>query len=173
MLTISFYLATMTARQLTKRDSELSISQRWAEVLDGDKSGFEICMVPKIGRGIKTTRKFEHNEILMRYFGDVISEEEACRREALGPDEGHFYMYKFIVKEKTYVLDATREDGTYGRLINHSKKRPNVRAKPMEIDGVPAIVFVPITELEVGVELRYDYGERRKHVIEKNPWLLK
>lgn len=163
----------MTARVLGKQDSERTKADRWSDVLRGDKSGFEVCMVPKIGRGIKTTRPFEKNEILMRYFGEVITEKECDRRESLGPEEGHFYVYKFIVKGKAYVLDATVEDGTYGRLMNHSRKKPNVRAKPVEIGGRPAIIFVAMRDLEAGVELRYDYGERRPEVIEKNPWLKK
>lgn len=163
----------MTARQQQIIDRDRMMENRWADVLNGDKEGFEVCLVPKIGRGIKTTKKFEHNEVLMRYFGEIISEEELFRREQAGPDEGHFYTYIFHVKQKKYVVDATVDDGSYGRLINHSKKHPNVRAKPVEIDGAPAIVFLALGDIEAGVELRYDYGERRKEIIEKNPWLLK
>lgn len=161
----------MTARQHATYNNTREKNDRWEAVLAGDKSGFEVCHVPGMGRGIKTTRPFMHKEILMRYFGQIISEEEAQRREDRGPKVGHFYRYKFKVSEKKYVLDATSDDGTFGRLINHSKKKPKVWAKPVEIDGSPAIVFVAMGDIESGIELRYDYGERRKHVIKDNPWL--
>lgn len=161
----------MTARVLVIENSRREKADRWRDVLRGDKTGFEVCIVPKIGRGIKTTKRFQQKEVLMRYFAELITAEELARREARGPKEGHFYRYKFQFQQKTYFLDATREDGTYGRLMNHSKRNPNVRAKPVEIDGGPAIIFVAMRDLEVGEELRYDYGERDPEVVEANPWL--
>lgn len=160
-----------TARLLSTDDQTQSKARRWQEVLDGDTSGFEICTVPNIGRGIKTTRAFKSGDILMRYFAELVSKEEFYRRENQGPEEGHFYRYVFKHKEQRHYLDATAEDGTYGRLINHSKKKANVLPKPVEIDGMPAVIFVAKVDLEVGVELRYDYGERRKSVIRRNSWL--
>lgn len=140
-------------------------------MLAGDKSGFEVCQVPQIGRGIKTTRSFKQNEVLMRYFGEVVTEREARRRERAGPQVGHFYRFNFRFHEKQYVLDATVEDGSYGRLINHSKKNANVVPKAIEIDGNPAIYFQAKVDIEAGVELRYDYAVHDKEVLEANPWL--
>lgn len=162
-----------TARLRTIAHNRDSKNSRWNEVLSGDKSGFEVCQVPRIGRGIRTTRAFKQNEVLMRYFGEVVTEKEAVRREKRGPKRGCFYRYTFHVDQQRYVLDATREDGTFGRLINHSKKNPNVLAKPVKIDGEPAIIFKAMVDIDPGVELRYDYGERDKEVLEENPWLKK
>lgn len=39
---------------------------RFRDVIIGDQSGFEVCMVPGMGRGVKVTRDFKHNEILMK-----------------------------------------------------------------------------------------------------------
>lgn len=163
----------LTVRQEVIHQKSQEIEDRWERVLAGDVSGLEVCTVKDIGRGIKTTRFFKRNEVIMRYVGEVVTLREALRRELAGPEEGHFYRYDFKVNMKPYVLDASREDGTYGRLINHSRKNPNVQPKPFTLDGTPAIFFKALVDIEAGVELRYDYGERRKHILEANPWLKK
>lgn len=53
-------------------------------------------------------------------------------------------MFYFKVKTKRYCIDATEEDIMFGpaRLINHSRKNPNVVPKALEIDGCPRLFFV-------------------------------
>lgn len=160
-----------TDRQATISRNDEDEESRFQRVLAGCTSGFEICQVEGIGRGIRTTRPFKRNDLLLRYFGDVVTEQEAKRRENAGPLVGHFYRYNFRALEKPWVLDATREDGSFGRLINHSKKHPNVKPKPIVVDGVPAVVFKALVDIGAGTELRYDYGIRKKEVLEANPWL--
>lgn len=130
-------------------------------------------MVPRIGRGIRTTRVFKRHDVLLRYFGEVVSEREASRRLNAGPTVGHFYRYTFRLHEKPYVLDATPEDGTFARLVNHSKKNPNVYAKAIDIGGTPGVILVAACDIPIGTELRYDYGVHDKEVLEANPWLKK
>ena len=43
--------------------------------------------------------------------------------------------------------------------------------KVVVVDRVPVIVFIALVEIKVGQEILYDYGERRKAVLEQNPWL--
>ena len=59
-----------------------------------------------------------------------------------------------------------------GRMINHSKRKYNVRTKVMSIKEKPHLVLVAAREIEVGEELLYDYGERSKEVTKVFPWLL-
>lgn len=164
-------MAGATVRQKLALDEQAGKESRWQDVINGDTTGFEICHVDGIGRGIRTTQHFKQGEYLLRYFGELITMEELIRRERVGPVRKHFYRYKFYLHHKPYVLDATREDNTLGRLINHSKKKPNVRPKPFDIAGIPSVVFVAQTDLAPGVELRYDYGERDPEVIKENTWL--
>lgn len=161
----------MTARQVALAEQATADDERLQAVLAGDRSGFEVCMVPRIGRGIRTTRAFQRKDVLLRYFGELVSEAEAIRRENAGPQIGHFYRYSFTLHEVRYVLDATVDDGTYGRLVNHSRRKPNVHGHALEVDGVPAVVLIASRDLPIGTELRYDYGERRKAVLDANPWL--
>ncbi len=58
-----------------------------------------------------------------------------------------------------------------GRLLNHSKKNPNVYTKIMEVDDHPYLCLMAKKDVEVGEELQYDYGEKRVDVIKALPWL--
>ena len=77
------------------------------------------------------------------------------------------------IKARTYSiysLDATDEDGSFGRLLNHSVNG-NVKTIIVNIGGKPALVFVAKTNIRPNTELCYDYGERNKDVINAHPWL--
>jgi hypothetical protein len=39
------------------------------------------------------------------------------------------------------------------------------------VDGIPHVVFLAKHDIPKGVELLYDYGEKRKAVLIANPWL--
>ena len=70
-------------------------------------------------------------------------------------------------------IDATKEDKRLGRLINHSKTKANVVTKVVEVDGSPRLCLIAKRDIEIGEELQYDYGDRRKEAIELFPWLTK
>ena len=67
-------------------------------------------------------------------------------------------------------VDATN-DKKIGRLINHSKKSPNLHPRIVSVQKQPKIVFVAAREISVGEELSYDYGERREEALQYFPWL--
>ena len=71
-----------------------------------------------------------------------------------------------------HSIDATKDDGRYGRMVNHSRKSPNAVPKVYTDDsGCPRLCLVAIKEISTGEELLYDYGERRNDVMKSNPWL--
>lgn len=70
-----------------------------------------------------------------------------------------------------YSVDATKDNGRKGRLLNHSKKHPNVMTKVIEVDSHPYLCLVARRDIKVGEELVYDYGERRAEVLTVMPWL--
>lgn len=57
-------------------------------------------------------------------------------------------------------------------MVNHSKKKYNVKTKVISIDEKPHLVLVAARDIEIGEELLYDHGERSKEVTEAFPWLL-
>ncbi|KAH9383773.1 hypothetical protein HPB48_025543 [Haemaphysalis longicornis] len=67
-------------------------------------------------------------------------------------------------------VDATKETGRLGRLVNHSK-RGNLKTQTCIIKGVPHLVLVAQRNIEPGEELLYDYGDRSKTSLQFHPWL--
>ncbi|KAK8767522.1 hypothetical protein V5799_005701 [Amblyomma americanum] len=76
----------------------------------------------------------------------------------------------FVLENKQYCVDATKETGRLGRLVNHSK-RGNLRTQVCIIKGVPHLVLVAQRNIEPGEELLYDYGDRSKASLQFHPWL--
>ena len=73
-----------------------------------------------------------------------------------------------ILYASTHSIDATKDDGRYGRMVNHSRKSPNATPKVFTDDiGIPRLCLVANRE----GELVYDYGERRGDIMKSNPWL--
>ena len=67
-------------------------------------------------------------------------------------------------------IDATAEDGTLGRLLNHSRSG-NCKTKVHVIKDKPHLIFVMTQDVKAGEELTYDYGDRSKDALESHPWL--
>jgi len=82
------------------------------------------------------------------------------------------YMYWFKHKGTEYCIDATGESGRYGRLLNHSLKKPNCVTKVVMLGNTPRLILVAKHDLEEETELLYDYGDRSKQSVKDHPWLL-
>lgn len=67
-------------------------------------------------------------------------------------------------------MDATKESGRLGRLINHSKTG-NCQTKLHPIDGTPHLILVASRDIDAEEELLYDYGDRSKASVMAHPWL--
>ena len=70
-------------------------------------------------------------------------------------------------------IDATTDNGYLGRMINHSKKSPNLAPRLIDIEGKPHICFFSTTAIHAGTELLYDYGDHSKSAKDAHPWLKK
>ncbi|CDJ31562.1 SET domain-containing protein, putative [Eimeria mitis] len=73
-------------------------------------------------------------------------------------------------------IDATEERIEFGpaRLINHSRKNPNLKPKAEAVDGDAndlRLFFVALRDIHEGEELLVDYGERDPEALKQNPWL--
>ena len=62
-----------------------------------------------------------------------------------------------------YSIDATKDNGRMGRLVNHSTKTPNVVTKVIPINNHPYLCLIAKRCLQEGEELLYDYGERQNN----------
>lgn len=67
-------------------------------------------------------------------------------------------------------IDATAETEKFGRLVNHSRSG-NLATKIVDYKGKPHLVLLAKDDISEGVELTYDYGDRRKEALIHHPWL--
>lgn len=83
------------------------------------------------------------------------------------------YVFFFKAGERELCIDAQTSPcdchphmNTFGRMMNHSRKMPNL--KPfhcsMKINGQDQeiILFKATRDISVGTQLKYDYGVRRR-----------
>lgn len=141
-------------------------------ITKGIEEGMEVQYIEGKGRGVFATRLFQKGEYVVEYHGDLLQITDAKKREAeyaQNPATG-CYMYYFQYLCKTYCVDATKETGRMGRLINHSKNG-NCQTKLHDINGVPHLILIASRDIDEGEELLYDYGDRSKASIAAHPWL--
>ncbi|XP_065308682.2 histone-lysine N-methyltransferase set-1 [Dermacentor albipictus] len=141
-------------------------------ILNGIEEGFQITEFPDKGRGVTTSRPLKAGDFVLEYAGELIDVQEAKLREQIYATDTSIgcYMYYFTCRNKQYCVDATKETGRLGRLVNHSK-RGNLKTQTCIIKGVPHLVLVAHRNIEAGEELLYDYGDRSKASLQFHPWL--
>ncbi|XP_056258842.1 N-lysine methyltransferase KMT5A-A [Seriola aureovittata] len=162
-------------RSSRKSKTELKCEQK--KLIDdlitkGIEEGMEVQHIEGKGRAVFANRCFQKGEYVVEYHGDLLQITDAKKREAeyaQNPATG-CYMYYFQYLCKTYCVDATKESGRMGRLINHSKNG-NCQTKLHDINGVPHLILVASRDIDEGEELLYDYGDRSKASIAAHPWL--
>jgi len=94
------------------------------------------------GRGVIVTRRFEAGEVVCDYHGDVITfaEGQKVHKATTEKETGYMFFFK-DQKGRSMCIDAHSETcdchpgmQTFGRLINHSKKRANVKPRYFSVD---------------------------------------
>jgi hypothetical protein len=55
--------------------------------------------------------------------------------------------------------EDSEDKKTYGKLINHSKRHPNLRKSVYQMDGKPEVLFETTEVVAEGTQLSYDYGD--------------
>ncbi|XP_026473408.1 N-lysine methyltransferase KMT5A-A [Ctenocephalides felis] len=136
------------------------------------EEGLEVHNFPGKGRGIVASKFFARGSFVVEYSGDLISMTEARDRELIyARDENTgCYMYYFKHRNKQYCIDATKESGKLGRLVNHSRNG-NLLTKTVQIGATPHLVLVAKDDIQPGEEVTYDYGDRSKESLQHHPWL--
>ncbi len=81
--------------------------------------------------------------------------------------------FRFVTLFSNLSIDATAETGRLGRLVNHSRLTPNLQTKVVMDEKRPRLVLVAKSDIDVGTELLYDYGDRSKKSLAAHPWLAK
>ncbi|XP_028281560.1 uncharacterized protein LOC114448636 [Parambassis ranga] len=124
-----------------------------------DKVGFDIKFINAFkGRGIFTTAPFEKGDFLLEYRGELISKQECERRKRLYRDKLKVFMFEFHFDGKLWCVDAAKDDGSFGRLINDNHINPNAKMKCLTLQGKPHLCLFATRDISPGEELTYNYG---------------
>ena len=118
----------------------------------------------------------------MTYQGPLLKEKELKNVEAqLDEDEGETRGFIIHFIDGDYrAIDGTAEDGSLGRLMNHSRLSPNAELKKKRIinpakfkcgEAKPHLFFTALRDIARGEEIVWDYGETRKSILKAHPWL--
>ncbi|KAM9699290.1 uncharacterized protein ACNS7B_003506 [Menidia menidia] len=110
------------------------------------------------GRGVFATATFLKGEFVVEYRGDLIDSKEEERRRKLYHAKSVVFMFGFRWREKTWCIDASREDGSFGRLVNDDHLHPNCKMKKMISEGKPHLFLFALRDILPGEEITYNYG---------------
>ncbi|CAH8563800.1 unnamed protein product [Heterobilharzia americana] len=136
---LTSYGIRRTARQYAKEIERERENNFLIALKNNIETGMKIIQTEEKGRGIIATRSFHEGEFVVEYAGDLISEKIAKQREIeykRDPSIGS-YMFFFVYLGQKYCVDATKETPRLGRLINHSRLKPNCIVKVIPVDGIP------------------------------------
>ena len=125
-----------------------------------------------MGRSVFAKRRFERGEIVTEYQGTFIPPSEWKRHLEQADAKGNCFLFHILFNGSWCGVDAFMEDNSKGRLINHSLLMQNVKPTVhVNEQGNPCILFKAKREILEGEEIMYDYGERKRSVLEIFPWL--
>ncbi|XP_051285298.1 uncharacterized protein LOC127379576 isoform X6 [Dicentrarchus labrax] len=110
------------------------------------------------GRGIFALSSFSKGDFVLEYRGDMIDNAESQRRRRIYHPSCVAFMFSFKWRGRTWCIDASQEDGSFGRLVNDEHIRPNCRMKRIDVDRKPHLCLFALNDIQHGEEITYDYG---------------
>lgn len=170
--TIAQRLQPRVNRKNEEQQRHKALTVQLAQTHDNDLP-LEVRETSDKGRGVFATRAFQRGDFVLEYSGELVAGREARERDLSYTHDYSLgsYMYFFKWRDQTYCVDASKESGRLGRLVNHSIECANMITKVYEHKGEPRILFFAQRDITSGEELLYDYGERRQEVVKDFPWL--
>ncbi|XP_034565550.1 uncharacterized protein LOC117831136 isoform X1 [Notolabrus celidotus] len=131
-----------------------------------DKSGFMSRLVDSYkGRGVFAMQPIEPGDFALEYRGELLTQEE-CQSRPYSETESTF-LFDFEWQNRHLCLDASKEDGSLGRLVNDNHKNPNCVMKKIIVNNKPHLCLFALKKIEIGSEIEYNYGDA------KWPWRRK
>ncbi|CAL8348854.1 unnamed protein product [Boreogadus saida] len=110
------------------------------------------------GRGVFAIGSFSKGDFIVEYRGDLISDGEAQKRRRIYHPACSGFLFAFKLRGKTWCIDASREDGSFGRLVNDDHRHPNCRMKRIDIAGSTHLCLFALKDIKEGEEIAYNYG---------------
>ena len=137
-------------------------------IVENREENIMMYKTKKMGFGVKAMKKITKDSFVATYVGERISKAEAAEREVSYAANGKgCYVYHFRWNEKVMCIDATDDDEnkTLGRLINHSKLKPNLYANIETINSKPYIFFKAKRDIRPHTQLLYDYNDEESGLL--------
>jgi nitrite reductase/ring-hydroxylating ferredoxin subunit len=144
--------------KLTESDFEARIrTQEWPTLHVNEDSMKRKCVYTGENR-------FVDGEIVCDYHREIISLKQGQRRfNSYDDSSGNYHLY-FQHNSKCYCVGASKIpcefhqdiESTTGRLINHSRKMPNLKPLPSVLSGELLVSLIPITNIPPLTELCSD-----------------
>ncbi|XP_072563170.1 uncharacterized protein [Paramormyrops kingsleyae] len=130
---------------------ELIHNQKW--------KGLVVMDIAGKGKGVCATRQLQAGEVVCDYHGPVVTATEGQRIHSSTKEEESGYMFFFRNSHKS---ECACHPGIqpFGRLINHSHKKANLRPRLYSpaVGGQDVILLLALNRINVGEELLFDYG---------------
>ncbi|XP_029963520.1 histone-lysine N-methyltransferase, H3 lysine-36 specific-like [Salarias fasciatus] len=125
-----------------------------------DKEGLDVkCISSFKGRGVFASTSFEKGDFLMEYRGELISKQECERRQRVYHKNLKAFLFEFRFDGKLWCIDAAKEDGSIGRLVNDDHINPNAKMKYLNMEGKPHLCLFATRDIDPGEEITYNYGD--------------
>ncbi|XP_062842443.1 uncharacterized protein LOC134301589 [Trichomycterus rosablanca] len=105
------------------------------------------------GRGVFAKVNIEKGSFILEYKGRLITGKDA---DSFG-EQDNTYVYYFKHNGKIVCIDATDDDGSFGRLVNDSAD-PNSKMKKIVLNDTPHLCLFAIKDIRKDEEITYDYG---------------
>ncbi|XP_034549926.1 histone-lysine N-methyltransferase, H3 lysine-36 specific-like isoform X5 [Notolabrus celidotus] len=147
---------------MSKRKSRIKpVEDAMSYILSSrDKPWFAERFINNIkGRGVFATEPIEQGSFVLEYRGEFISVEE-CRSRHYSETQSTF-LYEFYWQKRQWCIDASKEDGSLGRLVNDNHTSPNCIMKKVIVNNKPHLCLFAVKNIEIGSELDYNYGDSK------------
>ncbi|XP_035862618.1 uncharacterized protein LOC116057912 isoform X2 [Sander lucioperca] len=117
----------------------------------------EIFIDSNKGRGVFASQPIEQGAFVLEYRGELLSKEDCQSRQY--SDKQNTFLYEFQWQKRHWCIDASREDGSLGRLVNDNHKSPNCIMKKIIVNDRPHLCLFAVKNIEAGTEIDYNYGD--------------
>nr|XP_055041257.1 uncharacterized protein LOC129428912 isoform X2 [Misgurnus anguillicaudatus]XP_055041258.1 uncharacterized protein LOC129428912 isoform X2 [Misgurnus anguillicaudatus] len=104
------------------------------------------------GRGVFALEHIKPSTFVVEYRG-VLSQSKYV------DDIQGNYLFDFTWNGAHYCIDASKEDGSLGRLVNDDHKNPNCKVKTVVVEGKPHLCLFSLRDICPDEEIIYNYGD--------------